>query len=198
MQTKLIKKLKAMTFAELSITLLIIGVVCALTLPGLKKHVDRSEMAGLLKKSYAAINIAIDKSLAIDEEDSIEDWDMTSSNNMLDRISRHMQILQECPAGSTDCFASSYRLLNQSATRVPSNKAVILADGIAFQVTNCDGNTCYIDVDVNGPNEPNIVGYDYYRFVLNKSGAGLMPNDTEDDFGKSQKISEEGWKITYW
>jgi len=49
-------KAKGFTLAEVLITLGIIGVVAAITIPGLVNHYQKKETANKLKKVYAELN----------------------------------------------------------------------------------------------------------------------------------------------
>ena len=55
-------KIRAFTLAEVLITLGIIGVVAAMTLPSLMNKIQKRDTAARLKKFYSAMNQAINRS----------------------------------------------------------------------------------------------------------------------------------------
>ena len=55
---------QAFTFAEIIVTILIIGVVAAVTIPGLRQNVLHNTYAENLKKIYSELNAASTKYLA--------------------------------------------------------------------------------------------------------------------------------------
>lgn len=198
MQVKFMNKLKAMTLGEVLITLIVMGVIFALTAPVIKDESDRISMEGLVKKSFLNLNLAVDNSLAKDAGDSISDWDFSNAS-MLTRLTRYMNVAKHCAANSDECFGSSYRLMNSSsAHNFSSTESVLLSDGIALQVSGCSAASCDINVDLNGANGPNVVGYDVFTFSIYKDERGLTYKDSNDDYGKSKSVMENGWKIKYW
>lgn len=203
MQIKFTEKLKAMTFAEAAITMLIMGVVFAITVPGLKKYTQRSEMQTLLKKSYGTINQTIDRALA-DSNDLIpermEEWDFSSNDVFMDRYLRpFLSVAKECSTSDYDCFSNYYRNLDGSGnTNIAAfASSVLLNDGTAVQIHGCNGSQCDVHVDLNGPTEPNVMGMDYWEFTIHKNTAQVKPNDEGGDYS-TQDIFENNWKITKW
>lgn len=59
----LTNKLRAFTFAELAMVLLIIGVISMLTVPALRKHVQRSEFERGAQKAYFTLNECFDQAV---------------------------------------------------------------------------------------------------------------------------------------
>lgn len=212
MQTKLISKSKAMTFAELALTLLIIGVVFAVTVPGLKKTKERSQMETGLKKAYSTINQAVDRALSATDvdyarsnlettiPDSMDQWDFTNNDKFMDTYLRpFLSIQRDCSTSDPQCFGASYRKLDGTAegSIYTYAKSVLLNDGMAMQVHGCNGNICDVHVDLNGPNEPNVCGVDYWEFTINKARGLVLPNDEGGDYS-TQEVFDNGWKITKW
>lgn len=208
MQVNKIKKQAAYTFAELMLTLTILGVVVAMTVPTLVKNNHRTEMENLLKKSYGIINQTVDMALSdVDSARNIPDdmskWNLSNASTVMDRYFRPFLSVQKvCPAGNGDCFANTtYRLLDGTASHNFSDPAglnasysVLLNDGIAMQIAECNGSSCHVHVDLNGPKDPNVVGYDHFEFIVNKVNKKVEPYS----YGNSDAIMQNGWKITQW
>lgn len=195
------KKRKATTLTELLIVLTIIGLISALTIPGLRKHSQRTEMAQLLKKAYLSLNLSVDKALAERPEDDMTKWDFSSNAVVFDNYFRpYLNIMRICEKNDTKCFANNYTTLSGTGGNDVSSYAVsaLLGDGIAVQVCECNVNTCDIHVDVNGPNPPNVVDADYFELVLDKAQQKILPKPTSGGNYRVQQIIEDGWKINYW
>lgn len=198
---KTFKKIVAMTLAEVLVTLGILGTVFALTVPTLKGNADKRKMETLVKKSFLMVNQAIDMSLANDPEDEVGKWNFSSNSDMFNRLTKYLNVQKICPGGSKECFAKTYKFFSNgnvySGIDFSATRSAILSGNIAYQVNQCDGSMCHIHVDVNGPEEPNVIGYDYFEFVFYKDSRGLTYHGGNDDFSKSQSIMENEWTITY-
>lgn len=109
------KKFFAFTLAEVLITLGIIGVVAAMTLPSLIQKHKEKEYAAKLKKFSSMMSQAL--TLAISKDGEIADWGLTrytttdgltdeeieqankSRNLFADKIKNHLKVIQYCPYG---------------------------------------------------------------------------------------------------
>lgn len=197
-----LKKIVAMTLAEVLITMGIMGVVFALTVPTIKGNSDKRRMESLLQKSYTIVNQAIDMSLAKDTEDRISQWDFTSQEGMFNRLSKHISMQKICSSGSQECFATKYKHLSSGGyfdTTFHKTKSGIMSGDISFQFEECDGSECHLHVDLNGPKEPNVIGYDFFEFVLYKDDTrGLAGRSCGTDFCRTGEIMDNNWEIKYW
>ena len=70
-------KKTALTYAELALVMAIIGIVAALTIPQLKKHSQRSELAAMAQKAYLNLEDVADN--AIMTEGPMRNWDFSSN-----------------------------------------------------------------------------------------------------------------------
>lgn len=196
-------KLKAFTFAELMMTMTILGIVLALVVPGLMRNSQRTEMESLIKKTHTVINQALDRALADPIRGIPEDmtkWDFSSNDTFMNTyLLPFLAVQKTCPTGDTGCFANDYRGLDATGSNDISAFAVsyLLNDGVAIQVHGCNGNQCDVHVDLNGPKEPNVMGMDYWEFTINKASAQLKPNNEGGDYS-TQDLAEHNWKITRW
>lgn len=191
---------KAMTLIEVLLVLTIMGTVAALTVPGLRKYSQKTEMENLLKKNYGIINQILDTALVHGTADSIKDWDFTNTSRFMNTyVKPYANVVIDCPVSDTRCFSNAYKNLDGSGSTDISAfaESIIMADGSSLQVHGCDGVHCDFHVDLNGPEGPNIMGYDYFEFTLNKEQERLLPNSEGGDFS-TDKIMENEWKITRW
>ena len=199
------KRFIAMTLAELMVTFVVLGVVIALTVPGLKKYKDKQTIEVQLKNGYFTLNKALDMSLAADIDMDIDK--IGGDNFFTQYMIPKMNIQKRCSgADMTECIPDSA----QNLPFTPSN-AVILASG--FTIAN---NGMEFLIDANGPKGPNMGDVDIYHYKLAKKNALADISSDEDStdsdssadvdndatwqfvpVGKAKEIIENGWKIKH-
>ena len=188
-QSNIIKQC-AFTLAEVLITLGIIGVVAAMTLPTLISKADRDAKIANVKKAHSVLNQAI-KLSTIDNED-YETWD--SSLSIKDYVklyfAPYMNIAVFCETYSTCNYKSSAPWKKNDGTvgytwiNFNGRYPFITNDGILYSIINNGGSdgsdgaydTRYfgkngIIVDVNASSPPNRFGNDVFMFIRLQSGA---------------------------
>ena len=151
----------AFTLAEVLITLVIIGVIAALTLPNLISKYQKQQTVVSLKKNYSILKNATQ--LSMRENGPISDWDYTLGYEDFAKKYYTPYLKVNKIVNTT---SPTYKSLNGNGTysNVPRIK-LILDDGtiIVFYFIN---NTHYIIVDINGFKGPNRVGRDLFAFTL--------------------------------
>jgi len=169
------KRYAAFTLAEVLITLGIIGVIAALTIPTLIKKTNDKETIVALKKAYSILSSSY--TLAVQENGSPETW----TKDPLAVLKPYLKVSKDCSDFSTGCFGPgvTYKLLNggdDAAYDTGGQTGLILVDGttLMYQV---DSSTCtkpvgssdslqsecgQIYVDINGNKKPNQWGVDAY------------------------------------
>lgn len=186
------------TLAEVLITLGIIGVVAAMTLPALIQKQNEKATVTALKKFYSSISQAY--LFAKNENGSPENWysremstgNADAANIMVDKITKYMKTSKICHIDK-GCFPEGqYGKID--GTKAPdwnehsSTSKFITADGMSVFIYSY-GSTPHnsgegmlkesygaISVDVNGFKKPNIFGQDMFSFVLTKNG--IYPTGT--------------------
>ncbi len=190
------RKNRAFTLAEVLITLGIIGVVAAMTIPNLLSKMDRDRKIATVRKAQSILNQAI-KLSTIDNED-YEAWDTTlPPREYLDKYyTPYMKVIAYCDTYSKCNYKSaapwsryngsnSYTGFN-AYSRIP----IFTLDGILYSISQSGGGNDQDDtdsvydmnyigsngvfIDVNGPNKPNRFGNDVFMLVRNKDGS-VMP-----------------------
>lgn len=161
-----LKFLNAFTLAEVLITLAIIGVVAALTLPTLIQNHQKSVTVNSLKKFYSTMAQAKVASEAVNGE--MRDWDFSEVRTKEDRAQifdkyfrPFLNIIGECERGSGWCME-----YENSSTIHPH---YILNNGTIFQFAagfSQNQNTIYILVDLNGSKGPNKMGRDVFALDI--------------------------------
>ncbi len=157
----------AFTLAETLITLTIIGVIAALTVPNLlNKYTKHTYVVGL-KKAYSQLQNAM-KMIPITEGCSAGDYDCAGINydswegheklNLL--LSKQFNTQKYCTDTSGDCnFLIGHN----------SDLGFKTQDGTVFNIS-----TTTIGVDINGDKGPNKFGRDRFYFRIDKTDKSLI------------------------
>lgn len=170
----------AFTLAEVLITLGIIGVVAAMTMPSLIAHHQKTQMLTQLKRTYNVISNAI--RMAVAEHGDVEGWVLNPANNIQASsefankyLIPYLQVIKNCETDTTG--ACSYTLTglngNDITSRLNGFSRFILNDGtLVFIKTKVNDATetfpkiVYVNVDINGQKKPNKSGRDYFEFAV--------------------------------
>lgn len=203
----------AFTLAEVLVTLMIIGVIATMTIPGLKKSAEERERVSQLKKTYSTITGATEMLGA--EYGSLKHWQWDNNAVIMDRMYiPKFNVAKNCK-NSGDCFDASYRTKTPDGTVFSEFQSAdwytfITADGVFWTVSKgtnqCNGtegtpayilNNCILfEVDLNGVKKPNIIGVDIFGFTVTPEGAfpfGGCPGCSDDNCGSN---SSSGWACT--
>lgn len=192
----MLEKTGGFTLAEVLITLAIIGVVAAMTLPTLITSGRNKQLESALKKEYSIVAQALD---LYNADYGIR---LTSENaagwGVKDIIIKYFKILKDCGYGSEDtsealekvCIpnyvntgstennSTNYKTLNGKSNidlKYFDDGQFVLVDGSLVLLENKSGGQLFISVDVNGYNKrPNRLGQDLFMFEINEKGA-LLP-----------------------
>lgn len=169
---------RAFTLAEVLITLTIIGVVSAMTIPNLLKNTNDSEYKAAWKKIFSEISQA-STSVVDSYGGNIKGLSVTDTN-IRDEYAKYLSVIKKCDNGFNDgCRAEYYNYLSGS-TKVNwhnGQPTLILKNGASttFYYTNTCNiaglSTCIqMYIDVNGPKPPNTFGKDVYGLDVDQRG----------------------------
>ncbi len=194
------------TLAEVLITLGIIGVVAALTIPTLIHNYRIKALKTDLKKNYSMINQAILRAKADNDIFNFYKYctSFDSSSGFYNKKSCQKMIYDAFKINSKDCkyttSPQNYALNNIAyidvgATYHPEKR---LENGSCINV-QINAHTMGITVDINGSNTgPNALGHDIFSFILDKNDvfqpAKTSKVYTEEElsaYRASKNISEE-------
>lgn len=220
---KFIHYKKAFTLAEVLITLGIIGVVAALTIPILVQNADERATITALKKAYSTLSQAYN--IAVQDNGTPDTWSIVQTNAggapMLTTLIPYLKVDLSCPSLVLGCFppvtynylsSGSYGMINNSdftkarlydGTLISSSYAISSSCGSSYGNTVSLQNVCgWYFVDINGYKGPNQFGRDTFVFYLTKYGivpAGT-PQDTSRTFSSEckDKTTADGWGCTAW
>ena len=176
--------MKAFTLAEVLITIGIIGVVAAMTLPTLVNSTKNKELAVGLQKAYSIIQQAVQR-MSYEEGLDIT-WDNYPNKTFAPVFFKYVKHYGNCgpngclsadiAPGDGEIFArvSKYKTYNKSQNVTLEwfdEGQALLTDGMFIMVNNSSNKSLgiVISVDVNGYNKkPNAWGHDLFSFYVDK------------------------------
>lgn len=218
---------KAFTLAEVLVTLGIIGVVSAMTLPTLVKNHQRQVYVTQLHKFYNDIANATEMYISDNNAVNLAETPLRNNSVKLKEFySRYFKVVKDCEGSYIPCFAPEYKKLDGTTVSLAHSKcnvtlalasgAVLCSDSQAEDDTqgeteddvihnNYNANSGLVDIefDINGTQGPNILGRDMFTFQINASGNIYDKAFEENGFNTSNmwgfvgKIIDDGWKMEY-
>ena len=208
------RNMAAFTLAEVLITLGIIGVIAALTLPTVINNIGEKSNIVALKKFYAEFYNATNMIKTEYEDPSywkLKDNNAQSADWVMDRYKEHLSIQRICGAGDSSCmnfpiysYNTKQAVITQSQYESWSLRGFILNNGMTgfFDVNN--GNFS-VFVDVNGFKNPNTLGIDVFAWAVNNQGKIVRYTDPSlnysgndnPEYNYAFEIMENGWEKKY-
>lgn len=215
---------RGFTLAEVLITLGIIGIVAAMTLPAIIANADKNITVNKLKKNYSIINQGL--KLSEVENGEYKYWpdglEIGAEAYFKKYYEPYLKGIKKC---KEELCGYSTRQPWTYANNTKFNWSVyvnnlrqfyILADGTYLQISIGRGNdiegeyvqNATILIDLNGPKQPNRIGKDTFLFTRTQK-EGIRPlcyNVQEKDIDKNcttsgsgsccaAKIMKDNWKI---
>lgn len=174
------------TLAEVLITLVIIGVVAAMTIPTLINNTKKNEYVAGLKKANSVLSQAVLK-IGQNKGYPVGDYSFFRNDNFIDEFVKVVSINKKC-SNFIDCFGKNdidYKNLAGQNSGIADGKSAVTSDGQMYSYYSI-GATYGISeedkanaigrivVDVNGGKGPNIIGYDTFVFYLVEN-KGIIP-----------------------
>lgn len=163
---------KGFTLAEVLVTLGIIGVVSAMTIPTLVKNHQRTVYVTQLHKVYNELNQAVESYTTSRNAVNLREAGVRSGDDIEKFIQAEYKTVKVCSDSSTPCFASAYETLDGSALEDdvfnPSeNEGYCFSTPSGYSMSLAfSGNILVIFTDVNGPQGPNIAGRDFFNLAV--------------------------------
>ncbi len=219
-----LKKRAAFTLAEVLITLGIIGIVAAMTIPSLIANYQKKQTVSQLKKAYSTFAQAL--VLSQYENGNSSDWDVTEAGSSYDdnlsyfekywkpylKVIKVCKTMSECGYDITG-YASLSDRNNYKYYGLFSVPGFIYGDGTyayirpyGFNNTNLQ----LLSIDLNGAKRPNVIGRDVFQFEIDISRGVIsgythnpidnctkeqINNSTENARACGGKIMADGWEI---
>ena len=218
-------KSAAFTLAEVLVTLGIIGVVSAMTVPTLMQNYQRQSYVTQLHKVYNELSQALVRYQNDQNAVNLTEAGLTSDAAFVSFINTYFKKAKECDTMNS-CFATSYRKLS-GATMGDydrNNSSFVLASGATLRTGySPEGAKLFnIALDINGPKGPNIVGRDLFWIYIYNNGVidegqidanttaplttaqremryqnGCGNPDNDSGGGCFGKILNDNWQMTY-
>lgn len=180
---------KGFTLSEVLITLVVIGIVAAITIPVVYGDWQKERTLATLKKSFSTFSNAME--LAILQEGAFDTWTIhpytTGSWEFVEKyVIPYVNIEKNCQATTTGECAFNYTYLSrkQSGTLDSDNYRFMLLDGtlaaiktVKYTKDGVEKVKPILTVDINGAAKPNMYGRDIFMFEYYDDGAAgkLVP-----------------------
>ncbi len=190
---------KGFTLAEVLITLVIIGVIAAMTIPTLMNSTNNQEFRVGLKKAISTLNQAMSLNYALEGTQVGTTSTLTSASDIVNNLfKKRMSVITTQTTGTA--FAST-----NAPFTATNDELFYTADGMRFAITTFSGeydpvaDQMYyglVLIDVNGDKAPNTVctnanaPTDTYVATMygNRVVAGNMKNQTDAASIAAQQI----------
>ena len=166
----------AFTLAEVLITLGIIGVVAAVTIPTMIKNYQKKETVTKLKRAYAEVQQVIKMSEV--EHGEMSSWGVSSTADNLEKqqfveeyIVKYFKPIKKCVPATDECFKRPIGLNSEYFFSYPYREkdvAFISSSGMSYvSWLHGSGDGGWFVVDINGPNRgENTLGKDVFPFIM--------------------------------
>jgi len=177
------------TLAEVLITLVIVGVVAALTIPNVINDYQKRETVSRLKKAYSSLCNAV-KLAELNLGDSASNWDFDlDGKDFFDRylrpyiataqpnsLTEYQEKARVKYLNGQDCTGEQWCKTNPSGGL---NYNAVLSDGTLMIIESYHTSTAtykLVIFDLNGLKSPNKVGRDIFVFIFYKGEMHVLPH----------------------
>lgn len=202
----------AFTLAEVLITLGIIGVVAAMTMPSLIQNYQEKATVTKLKKCYSLVSQAYVSIL--NDEGGSDTLQAGDDLEMMEKFGKYLKYQKTC-GRNKGCFPNvTYKSVTGNGYSkweddTTDRSRAILTDGtlIMFNKSVITENENYIYaqiyVDINGFKGPNQLGRDFFYFYINPekivpAGAKALEEKNEDQKFTKNCIQQNGYACAAW
>lgn len=207
-------KKAAFTLAEVLITLGIIGVVTAMTMPSLIQNYQEKATVTKLKKCYSLVSQAYVSIL--NDEGGSDTLQAGDDLEMMEKFGKYLKYQKTC-GRNKGCFPNvTYKSVTGNGYSkweddTTDRSRAILTDGTLIMFNKSamwggnEGNYLYaqIYVDINGFKGPNQLGRDFFYFYISPEkivpgGAKALEEKKEDQKFTKNCIQQNGYACAAW
>ena len=204
----------AFTLAEVLITLGIIGVVAAMTMPSLIQNYQEKATVTKLKKFYSLVSQAYVSIL--NDEGGSDTLQAGNDLEMMEKFGKYLKYQKTC-GRNKGCFPNvTYKSVtgngyNKWEDDTTDRSRAVLTDGTLIMFNKSamwggnEGNYLYaqIYVDINGFKGPNQLGRDFFYFYISPekivpAGAKALEEKNEDQKFTKNCIQQNGYACAAW
>lgn len=201
------------TLAEVLITLGIIGVVAAITIPTLNQRNFEKQTVSKLRETQSIISQAV--RMAEQEYGDVDGWGLTGADSksaiiIADKLKPYLKLAADCGINDTSATCVTDKDYKQlKGTRHGDNYATKRAD--CYKIALLNGTSIWWKgpqddfrkitfwIDVNGPKQPNTYGKDLFVFSYeNYSIRPLGAPDSDSPWEKSCTKNGNGWGCAFY
>ncbi len=184
---------RGFTLAEVLITLAIIGVVAALTIPSVVKNYKATQLESQFRKAYSQATQAALR-MQVQQGGSVYDFS-DDVNEFRNKFMSYFSVINDC---KTACFNNSdYKSYNKNtAYTYFFARSFITKDGMYYNFYKGASQNIYISIDINGFKKgPNLWGHDVFTFYVLPANQILKPCGYNEPFSGSlcDKNSTSGY-----
>ena len=186
---------KGFTLAEVLVTLGIIGVVSAMTIPTLMQNHQRKTYVIQLRKIYSEVSQALILYQTQKNAVNLKESGINSTQNAVDFVKSTFKVITDCGSENEPCFAADDEYKKLDGTKITDRRCesnhpcFALANGASVSVHYYGAAPLFqLIFDINGQKGPNIAGRDFFSFYIYNNGVIDDISTVED------KDSESGWK----
>lgn len=163
---------KAFTLAEVLITLVIIGVVAAITIPIIYTNYQKQVTVTSLQKAFNTLSNAY--KMSVSQNGSSADWDLSaewsaapSKQFWQTYLVPYLSVAKSCTgANSSECWAANAVYLDNKPIPTVDILFLVLNDGTCIYLSYVGSGYGTIAVDINGLKKPNMMGKDIFLLDL--------------------------------
>lgn len=187
------------TLAEILITLGIIGIVAAFTIPTVLSNFQDVELHTLFKKSYSIVSqvwhqVYADNPNAYTARGGWtctwptgESADYNANDGRIDAIKANMNVTRSC-SNQAGCWPDNYEnvsdIIGIIGGNIPTHYGWVTADGMCWSAPWKNVDEASIIVDTNCNKGPNLIGQDIFSFLLGADGIVYFAIDDKSTTGK--------------
>ncbi len=189
-------KENAFTLAEVLITLTIISVVSALTVPTLTNRVNEKQTVEKVKTAYSLLSDAFSRA-KIDNGD-FESWDISEYNtkqgaNKLQKyFEPYLKIAGQTKNACDLNISSLDGKTKWSYCQYVWSNPINLDNGMSlifWSGGHLDNHRSAVIVDINGLVAPNQLGLDMFQFNISTLTNSFYPSGTKETFGEVSDLA---------
>ncbi len=194
-------KTNGFTLAEVLVTLGIIGVVSAMTVPTLMQNYQRKSYVTQLHKVYNELQQTFLQFKTDRNAINLREAGITSADTLNTMTTQYFKIVESCTDATTvePCFENpnNYKKLDGGSARAFDNAdsgSFVLASGAAIRPwLSGDVNNAFIVyvVDINGRKGPNVFGRDLFDMCVDVNGTVDTCSDKAETYPLSTERREE-------
>ena len=182
----------AFTLAEVLVTLGIIGVFSAMTVPTLMQNYQRKSYVTQLHKVYNELSQSAVRYQTDRNAINLREAGLTTNTAVRNFQKTYFKVVKDCGSTGEGCFAKTYEKISGVTSGFSNYTAcarggncMTIASGVAIaSYVGDDNSTILFFIDINGQAGPNILGRDAFSLFM-------YPNWVIDDLALANVDDED-------